>query len=138
MRIIAFDIGLRRTGYCVSDPTGSIPSKGGSILSDSIEKLLELILKTVDEHQGSLIVIGIPFTLAGENSVQTKKVKELIVKLKEKTNLPVEEFDERLTSIEAKRIVKDIGGSTKNKEKVNEIAARLILEGYLRRRHGKK
>lgn len=133
MRIAAFDIGSKYTGYAITDPAGIMPVKSG-IIEASLEELPEKIEEIVLLYSIEKVVVGLPVTLKGTHSLQTESVKKLITKLKDKVRVPVLEFDERLTTVEAQKIWRKLGHSQQEKKKLNEIAAWLILESFLKRR----
>lgn len=132
MKIVAFDIGDVRTGFCFSDPTGTIPSTGGIITAKDDEEMFNKIEKKIIETGPSVVVIGVPFSLKGVETEQTKKVLNIVERLGKKILIPVKTYDERLSSVEAKKIISKIKGKQAKKEKIDEISARIVLEGYLR------
>lgn len=132
MKVIAFDIGDVRTGFCLSDSTATIPSTGGLITAESEEEMLKKIEEKIYETKPSVVVIGVPYRLKGGASEQTKKVLRIVNKLKSRISIPVETYDERLSSVEAKRIISEMKKKSCRKEKIDEISARIVLEGYLK------
>jgi putative Holliday junction resolvase len=131
LRIVAFDIGSKYTGYALTDPTGKVPVRSGVIEGDP-EKLLEKITEIIREYEVKKVVVGIPLTLKGSDSEQTKKVKLLAKKLRSVLDVPVFEFDERLTTVEAQKLLREMGLSQRRRIILNEIAARLILENFIK------
>lgn len=108
MRIVAFDIGQRYTGYAVSDPEGTIPSETG-IIECGPEELPRCLAEKAAEKGAQAVVIGIPFNLKGEKSSQTNAVLKIVSELKEILDIPVYEVDERLTTVEAQKIYRKMG-----------------------------
>jgi len=132
LRIAAFDIGSKYTGYAITDPTGSMPVRSG-VIEASIDELPQKIKEMVQSYNIEKVVVGLPVTLKGSYSIQTERVRHLINNLKETIGIQVFEFDERLTTVEAQKIWRELGRSSQKKKKLNEIAAWLILESFLKR-----
>jgi putative Holliday junction resolvase len=126
-RVLAVDPGERRVGLAVSDPLGitaqGLPTfdRRGGELSDHIERLAR-------EYDVARIVIGNPLSLSGRESEGSARARALARELRARLSLPVELWDERLTSTEANRI---LSGSRAGKGAADRIAAALILQGYL-------
>ena len=103
------------------------------------DELIKNILNISDSYAVSKIIVGIPLTLKGEYSDQTKKVLKFINLLKKKSTIPVEEYDERLSSIQAKRSLVMQGVKTgHNKSEIDKTAAAIFLQGYLDGQSNKK
>lgn len=135
MRVIAFDIGDKYTGYAISDKLGTVASQSGVFLCEP-DLLLSEIKKIITETDADAIVVGVPYSLKGEKTPQTEKVLNLIKELKNELNIPVYEIDERLTTVEAEKVMRQF--KKKNKIALNEIAAKLILATFLERLKGSK
>ncbi len=131
-RILGIDFGEKRIGLAVSDllritaqPLQTLKIKNPAEIFNELEKV-------ISEKNISEIVVGMPFNLKGEKGATAKKVEEFIQKLKEKFQLPVQAWDERFTSFIAERTIREIGKSpSRNKAKVDQISAVLILQGFL-------
>ena len=127
MRILALDIGDRWTGVAISDPLGILPRPYDTSKTVDLYPFLE---KVIEKERVSIIVVGLPTTLRGTESEQTKKIITMTDELKEK--FPAIEWklwDERFTSKQAAGIK-----SIKTKEdklRSHAIAAALILSTYL-------
>lgn len=135
MIILALDPGLKRTGFCLSDSTSSIPFSSG-VIKGEIDRQIEKIIEIINQHNVGKIICGYPLSLSGRKTRQTEMIDEFIDLLEQKTGLVVERIDERLSSEEAKKIMKEMGKKQKQKELVDEIAARLLLDTYLRSKKG--
>ena len=132
MRIIGLDIGDRRIGVAVSDPTGMISTGLGVIRRSSIEEDIDAILKFTEDYKAEKIVAGLPKNMDGTIGFQAQKVLDFIDKLKEKTDMPIIKWDERLTTVSAHRTMAEKKTKiNKRKEEVDKIAACYILQGYL-------
>lgn len=140
MRVLAVDHGSSRTGVALSDPTGTITGEAFTIHEKNTGALLSALCALCAERGVGLVVVGNPKHMnsgEGERSMLAKKFADSIASM---TGLPVTMWDERLTSVDAHRILSENNRrGTKRKEKVDAVAASLILEGYLNsspRNHG--
>jgi len=134
MKKLALDVGDKRIGVAISDPTGTLAIGLATIerksknSSDVFDKLREI----VKEQSIGEIIVGIPFEIDGSEGTQAKKVREFANLIEDTFDLPVREWDERLTSVQAERVLiaADMRRE-KRKRHVDRIAAVLILQGYL-------
>ncbi len=130
MRILGLDVGTRRIGVAMSDEMGWTAQGLKVIHCNGSE--LEEIGKVIEEYEVSKVVIGIPLKLNGEASLQTGKVYLFKEELEKVVKIPIIEWDERLTTAEAERmlIASDVSRG-KRKKVIDKIAASLILQNYL-------
>ena len=134
-RILAIDYGSRRMGLAVSDLLG-ITAQGIDTLERKNKRSdfarLERVLR---EYQVQEIVLGNPLRMSGEEGRQSQKVAEFAEELRKKFQLPVYLFDERLTSAEANRLLREADLSVEKRAKaVDRMAAVLILQAFLQSR----
>jgi putative Holliday junction resolvase len=94
MRVLAIDHGLARAGCAISDPSGTIARPLGVIEPPEAERAASLAA----EHDAELIVIGLPVSLSGEEGEQAAAVRGFAAELAGLTEVPVETYDERLTT----------------------------------------
>ena len=131
-RVLGIDYGERRIGLALSDPLGVIAKPLKIIDRKKNTNYITEILSTFKEKKANLIVVGLPITLMGKYSKQTKIVQKFIDELAQVGKIPVVSIDERLSSIAAKKSLQEQGIKTgHNKEMIDEIAAALILQEYL-------
>ena len=135
MRILGLDYGSKTVGVAVSDPLGFTAQGVETIWRKQENKLrqtLARIAELAQEYQAEKIVLGFPKNMnntLGERALKTLEFQE---KLKTRTGLPVVMWDERLTTVEAERTLKEAGVRRENrKQYLDEIAAVFILQGYL-------
>jgi putative Holliday junction resolvase len=129
---MAIDYGDTRTGIAISDITGSLVGETLVIKSYTEEKTLEQVCDVIAEKKPASIVVGYPKNMNGTLGPRAEKSERFADMLREKTGLPVVLRDERLTTVDAHRILTDAGKhGKKRKETVDAVAASLILEGYL-------
>lgn len=134
MRIMGIDYGRSRIGLALSDPTGTVAQPldvlfRGPKTSDEIAKL-------ATANGVEMIVVGLPLNMNGGEGEMAREARDFARKLHKVTGLPVEMFDERLTSWEAHEIMKEAGLTRKKRSKLaDKLAAVLILQRYLDRRY---
>ena len=132
MRIMAIDYGDARTGVAFSDPTGLLTGQTFLIRSRKEDAVLAELVRLAKEQQAGELVMGYPRNMDGTLGPRAEKYAAFAERLKEAAGLPVILWDERRTTVEAHQILGDHGVRAKNrKNKVDSVAAALILEGYL-------
>ncbi len=126
-RILAIDPGERRVGLAVSDPLG-ITAQGLTTLDLRKGELVAHLRVLLQEYDVGRIVVGHPLSLAGRETEASRLAAALAEELRQELGLPVELWDERLSSAEAERTLR---GTRAGKGAVDRLAAVLILQGYL-------
>lgn len=134
-RILAIDYGSRRMGLAVSDPLG-ITAQGIETLQRKNKRADFASLQEIfHEYQVREIVLGLPLKLSGEHGPQSEKVMQFAEELRQKFHLPVHLWDERLTSAQANRVLREAELSIqKRAQAVDRMAAVLILQSFLENR----
>ena len=131
-RVLCIDYGKSRIGLALSDPLQIIASPLKTIESRNTEKAILTIQDIVIKNDVELIAIGLPIALSGNSTAQTEEVKNFINLLRNEISAPVEEVDERLSSVEAIKILHEKGVRTgHNKGEIDKTAAAIILQTYL-------
>ena len=134
MRILGLDMGSKTIGVALSDPLGWTAQGITTIRRTKKEQDLEEVHKICKEYNVETIVIGLPKNMNGTIGEAGEKALEFAELLKEKTELPIEMWDERLTTVAAHRAMLEADLSrNKRKKIVDKIAATYILQGYLDR-----
>ena len=132
LRVLGLDVGDKRIGVAVSDPTGLLTTPIPAINRRNIEKDLQSILSLTGEYQVAAIVVGIPISLNGKSSQQTKVVREFCRSLEVVSSVPIYLEDERFSTKEAERLLKEAGHSpSREKGLVDSASAAVILQAYL-------
>jgi putative Holliday junction resolvase len=136
-RILGIDYGERRVGLALSDPTATI-AQPLVVLTRRAGKRppVQAIADIAAEHDVEHIVIGLPLTLAGDESEWTAEVRAFGEKVAQRTGRGVTFADERMTSVAAERAVRSLGlrrSEREQKERVDAAAAVLILQTFLNR-----
>ena len=137
MVILGIDIGHVRTGVAVCDKTELIASPVGTITERRDEVLVEKLAALAAEKQAEMLVVGLPRNMDGSCGESAQRCQQLAAELGEKTGLPVELWDERLTTVSAIGFLNqtDTRGK-KRKAVVDTVSAVIILEDFLRSRRG--
>jgi len=132
MRILAIDHGSKRIGIAVSDELKMIAQPLEFILAAPFPAFLARLNELINEKEVELIIIGMPRNMDGSYGPAAQKVEEFVEALKDLVSMPVKLWDERLTSAQANRVL--IQGNVrrdKRKEKVDAMAAAILLQSYL-------
>ena len=131
-RILAIDYGDVRIGLALSDLTCTIAQPFKTINYDSIDHLINQLFEIISENQVNKVVVGIPYNMKGNDTQQTTKVREFVSILEKKLGYEVILIDERLTSSEAEKFMHQMDIKTGfNKDKIDKIAASIILQEYI-------
>jgi putative Holliday junction resolvase len=138
MRVLAIDVGKRRVGLAISDPTGTLARPLTTITvtdSNAVELVAREIARLAAEDDGvSQIVVGLPVGLDGVANAQTAHVVQFIAALKTRTAIPIVTEGEQLTSREAEsRLAVREHDWRKRKLLLDSAAAAIILQDYLDR-----
>ncbi|MGI6028650.1 MAG: Holliday junction resolvase RuvX [Candidatus Heteroscillospira sp.] len=132
MRVLAIDYGDARIGLAVSDLLGSICGEAWTLNEWNMQRAAESIVRECSERGVSELVLGLPKNMDGTEGPRAEKSREFAVLLESLGSPKVILWDERRTSIDAHRILHDSGlKMKKHRQKVDAVAASLILEGYL-------
>jgi putative pre-16S rRNA nuclease len=135
-RILALDLGKRRIGLAVSDALGITAQGLPTLERTRIREDLDRLARLAREHQASLVLIGLPLHMSGDEGRQAERAREFGERLAGHTGLPVQYWDERWTTVEAQRVLRSSGmGLEKRAKSVDRLSAVLLLESFLERRH---
>lgn len=132
MRALALDIGEVRVGVAVSDPTGTVASPVCVLPAAEVLAGARSFRRVLDDWEPDVLVCGRPMTLAGEEGPQAERLRAQAQKIAANCGLPLEFADERLSSAEAKRVLREQGLNEKSmRGKVDMVAASLFLQAWL-------
>ena len=131
-RILAIDFGLKRIGLALSDGLGitaqGLPTLERTRLRDDLQHIEGL----VEEHSVERVILGNPIGNSGRETSMSKHVAGFAAKLRDRLRCSVELWDERLTSVEANRMLRDSGISiAKRRKATDRVAATLLLQSYM-------
>ncbi len=139
MRIMAVDYGDAHTGVAISDPTGMLAGWTTTINSRKQDVVVDQLKAIIAEHDVEELVLGYPKNMNDTKGERVLKSEALAKLLEAETGLPVHLWDERLTTVDAHRILSENGRrGKKRKQQIDAVAATLILEGYLGFRRNRK
>ena len=134
MRILALDVGDRRIGVALSDPLGILASPLTTIdrSTPDTEAAIDAVLALTEQHEAAEILVGIPYLMSGRIGAQARITLDFAQSLSERTNIPITHADERLSSVQADRMLAQSGApSTGDKSRTDSAAAAVILQAYL-------
>lgn len=131
-RVLGLDVGSRRIGVAVSDPLG-ITAQGLDTLQRTTKRQdFEHLQRVIQEYDVREIVVGLPLRMSGAEGIQSDKMQVFAEELRKRFRLPVHLWDERLTSVEANRLLRETELSIEKRGKaVDRMAAILILQGWM-------
>ena len=130
MSILGLDVGDRRIGVALSEGLVAVPLT--TILRKRDSSAIEEILSLIQEYRADEIVVGMPLSLSGEAGQQAERTARFTEALVRESSIPVSFVDERYTSVEAERLLRESGAKpSRNKARVDAAAAALILQSYL-------
>ena len=132
MRVLALDIGQTRIGIAASDATGKVASPVAVLPAQEVVSGARTWRRVLEDYEPELLVCGLPITLAGEEGPQAECIREIAMKISRACGVPLEFQDERLSSAEAKRILREQGlNERRMRGKVDMVAASLFLQTWL-------
>ncbi|MFY9561646.1 MAG: Holliday junction resolvase RuvX [Terriglobales bacterium] len=138
-RILALDVGAKRIGVAVSDPLGITAQGLETIQRQNKRRDLEALARLLAEYQVREVVVGLPLRLSGAEGTQSEKMRRFAEELQSHFGVTVHLWDERWTSTEANRLLRDAELSIEKRGKaVDRMAAVLILQSWLEARSNRE
>ena len=135
-KIIALDIGEKRIGVAVSDALGMLAHPLKTIIWKGYNRFVGELKEIITTEEAVVVVIGMPYTLKGTASKKTEDVQKLAMQLRESLDIEIIEEDERLTTKMAENALHAVGKKpSKQRNKIDQIAAVYILQSYMDRKH---
>ena len=133
MRFLALDLGSKRIGVALSDLTGTVASPLTVIQrSKSKRHDHEQIAKLVRDEEADLVVIGLPISLSGQEGPAAKAARAETAALATLIDVPIETYDERLSTVTAQRALTEAGVRGRSgRQVIDKIAAAVFLQAYL-------
>lgn len=132
MRVLSLDVGDKRVGVAISDPSQTIARSLKVIQRDSRQENFAAVVGLVEEYEVGKVVVGYPRSLDGEAHAQAEKVERYAAGLAEALTVPVLLWDERFSTVSAERMMREAGLSgRKKRERIDAVAAAVILQDYL-------
>jgi len=131
-RILALDLGKRRIGLAISDPLGITAQGLPNLVRTNKRGDLAALAQLIRDHEVGLVLMGNPIQMRGAEGRQSAWVREFAEAVEKRTGLPVKLWDERLTSVEAGRVLRSSGISIeKRAAAVDRLSAVILLQSYL-------
>ena len=131
-RILALDLGKRRIGLAISDELGITAQGLNTQQRTNLREDMAQLASLITEKNVGLILMGNPIHMSGSEGRQAEYTRDFAERLKEKTGLPIVYWDERLTSVEAGRVLRDSGISIEKRARaVDRLSAVILLASYL-------
>ena len=138
-RILALDFGSKTIGLAVTDELGLTAQGLPTLRRTNKRNDFDHLRRTIKQYSVGELVMGLPLRLSGDAGIQADKVQVFAEELRKKFKLPVHLFDERLTSVEANRVLRESEMSIRRRaEVVDQLAAVLILQAFLECRRSKR
>ena len=132
MKIMAVDFGDSRTGLAICDKGEILASPLATVFEKNFDKCAEKVAQLALENKAEMLVVGDPVNMNGTRGERSEKCCTFAEKLKTLTNLPVEMWDERSTTVSAINIMNENNRrGKKRKEVLDQAAAAIILESFL-------
>ena len=132
MRVLCLDVGDRRIGMALSDPTGALARPIGHLVRKNLRADAVRVSDEAKSVDAQMILVGMPVSLNGTLGPQARKVSRFILELSSGTDLPVKTQDERFSTAEAQRLMVEAGRSpSKSKGDLDAASAAVILQDYL-------
>lgn len=132
MKYFAIDYGIKRTGIAVSDAGGRMAFPRRTVHMTTREHFFAELLACLEEEHPDALVVGLPLSMDGSESLTTRQTRHFVERLKRRTDLPVFWMNEQLSSHEAESDLRAAGARGKRvREVVDQQAACRILESFL-------
>src|SRR3954470_15712529 len=124
-RVLALDYGSARCGVAVSDPTRTLATPLDAVLQPATRKGFGRLVARIEELEPDTVLVGLPLSLSGGDSDQTRETRAFVQRLRDRLNVPIEVYDERFTTKLARR--------SRGAKAEDSRAAAVLLEGWLTR-----
>jgi len=132
MTVLGLDVGNKRIGVAVSDESRLLATPNTTIIRTELSKDIDSILEVISQKLVKEIVVGFPLSLSGKVGIQARNVSLFIDSLSSYTSIPIKTVDERYSTVEAEKRLKEIGVKpSENRSRVDALAAAIILQSYL-------
>ena len=130
-RLLGLDVGDKRVGVAVCDETQTLARPLITLKRASKKEDFARLAAVCREHAIEQVIVGLPKTLRGEEGPQARRVRRYAAELQAALNLPIEFWDERFSTVEARDLITAAGRTLSSKGEIDAIAASVILQDYL-------
>ncbi len=135
MRVLGLDLGERRIGLSISDPEATVATPAGVLERTGLERDLSALGALIREREVEQVVVGLPIHMDGRLGPEAEAARRFAAALSEAVGVKVDLLDERWTSVEAERALRESGvRRSKRRESIDSVAATILLRTYLARR----
>ena len=132
VRALALDVGEKRIGIAVSDPLGVIATSKTALVRKNKATDVAALAALIEREAVGVVIIGMPLSLAGGEGPQALRVRQFVAALEAEITAPIRFWDERYTTVEAERLLRERGvKAEKVRAQVDSFAAALLLQEYL-------
>jgi putative Holliday junction resolvase len=132
VRVLGIDLGTKRIGLALSDPTGAFASPFSTVESRGRASDLTRLQEIVESNDVEQVVIGMPTTLRGEQGLAAQQAEAFAQELAEQLDVPVTTWDERMTTVVAERALIAAGERRESRRDTRDkVAAAVMLQSYL-------
>jgi putative Holliday junction resolvase len=129
---MALDIGEVRVGIAISDPTAKVASPLKVLPTVEVTSMAQSFRSLLEDYEPSVLLVGLPLSLDGSENAQAEQVRRVAASIQTTTELPLRFVDERFSSSEAKRILREQGYTERTmRGRIDMIAASLFLQAWL-------
>ena len=131
-RIVALDVGDATIGVAATDELNIAAHPIRTLHRVGIKADLRAVVEVLEELDACKVVVGMPVMLKGEKGVQAGKVQDFVDRLSKRVKVPIDVWDERLSTTQAERVLLESDASrSKRKKVIDKMAAAVILQGYM-------
>jgi putative holliday junction resolvase len=131
-RILALDLGKKRIGLALSDPLGITAQGLPTLERTTIREDIAALGKLIEEKDVALVLLGYPLHMTGKEGRQAEYTRDFAARLRDRLGVEIRLWDERLTTVEAQRVLRASGISIEKRARaVDRVAAQILLESYL-------
>ncbi len=132
-KLLGVDFGLKRVGLAVCDSLHILATPLPVYYTKSMRNSIDYVARVASEQEACGVVVGLPLNLDGTESVQSGRARTFAKNLGKVSGLPIELFDERLTTVEADELLLEAGitRAAERAKLVDSMAAKVILQGYI-------
>lgn len=134
MTTLGIDLGRRRIGLAISDPTDQVALPAGALESGGLERDVRAIAALARERGVERVVVGLPVHMSGRRGPEAAAAETFAARLERELGVPVKTLDERWTTVEAERSLRESGTrGRRRRQQVDAVAATLLLRTFLAR-----
>lgn len=138
-KYLGVDYGDKRTGFAECDVSGLLASGIGTISEGGMKKTAERVAREANERGCKKIIVGLPKNMDGTEGFRAETVRAFVDILSSLTDIPVELYDERMSTMQAYRFLDDSGTfGKKRSEVIDTLSAEIILQNYIDRERAEK